>query len=205
MRCCKKALKLLLLLLPLWLCSAAFAEGISINKAEVRSNEQGYYLTANYHISLPFSVELALTRGVPLYFTSEFTVTRTRWYWLNKHVFRNEQLVKLSYNVLTRQYRVSRGNLYRNFSTLDEALQVLSIQSSATFPASLVADDRGYLTSLVTADHPFTASVRMILDIDQLPKLLQVNALTSDEWNLSSDRHQWELSLPTPEEDAEHD
>ena len=76
MHCCKKNRFYILLLrsaLPaLLFVATAHAEGISVNKAEMRLNEDGYQLTANYDINLTFTAQQALTNGVPLYFVGEF-------------------------------------------------------------------------------------------------------------------------------------
>lgn len=182
MRCCKKALKALLrIALLAWMCAAAAqAEGISINKAEMRLNEDGYQLYANYDVNLTFVVQQALSRGIPLYFVGEFSLTRSRWYWLDEEIFQGEQTVKLSYNVLTRQYRISRGALFQNFASLDDALGILARQNSAVMPAELMKKDGDY-----------TAAVRLRLDTTQLPKLLQVNVLTGKDWTLDSDWYRW--------------
>jgi len=169
------------------LCSAFFqlasAEGISVNKAEARLNEDGYQLSASYGIHLTFATQQALERGVPLYFVGEFLLTRSRWYWLDEKIFQGEQTIKLSYNVLTRQYRISRGALFQNFASLEDALNILSRQSSMTIPANLVQQDSDYI-----------AAVRLRLDITQLPKLLQVNALTSKDWALNSEWYRWVIN-----------
>jgi hypothetical protein len=193
MPCCKKLLSMLLRsLLLVWLFAAtAYADGISINKAEIRSSEEGYYLSASYNINLPFVVQEALSRGISLYFISEFSLTRSRWYWFDEEAYRGEQTIKLSYNVLTRQYRISRGALYRNFASIEEALSVLSIQSSTAIPAALVKKERSYLSTLAKEDGGYTAAARLHLDTTQLPKLLQVNALTGSDWTLNSDWHRW--------------
>ena len=45
----------------------------------------------------------------------------------------------------------------------------------------------------LAADHfaQHIAAARLRLDIEQLPNLLQVNALTSKDWDLSSDWYRW--------------
>ena len=122
--------------LLVWLFAAtAYAEGVSVNKAEARLGENGYQLSASYDINLTFAAQQALTRGIPLYFVGEFSLTRSRWYWLDEEIFQGEQTVKLSYNVLTRQYRLSRGALFQNFASFEDALNILARQSSATIPA----------------------------------------------------------------------
>lgn len=41
----------------------------------------------------------------------------------------------------------------------------------------------------------YIAGLRMRLDLTQLPKPLQVNALTSKDWNLDSEWHYWNIAL----------
>jgi len=180
--------------------SAATADGISVRKAEIRLTEEGYQLTANFDIKLTLLVEQALTHGITLNFVSEFTLTRSRWYWFNEVATKTEQTTKLSYSALTRQYRIKRGTLFQNFASLDDALRALGNQSSNPIPAELLNKSSGYIASLLTNNSNYTASARMRLDVSQLPKPLQVNALTSDEWKLDSEGYSWML---VPEEIAQ--
>jgi len=187
MHCCTKLLSFLLrgVMLACLLTAMAHAEGIAVNKAEMRSSDDGYQLTADFDINLSFVVQQALSRGVPIYFVGEFSLTRSRWYWLDEQIFQSEQSTKLSYNVLTRQYRISRGALFQNFASLEEVLRVLSRQSSTPIPAQLMKKEGNYI-----------ASARLRLDTKELPRLLQVNVLTSKDWELNSDWYRW-LIRPT--------
>jgi hypothetical protein len=176
---CKKLIKFWMLLA--WLFAApAFAEGIDVNRAEMRLSEEGYQLSADFGVNLNYTVQQALSLGIPLYFVGEFSLTRSRWYWLDEQIFQSEQLVKLSYNVLTRQYRISRGALFQNFSSLDEVLRILARQNSAFIPFETMKKEANYF-----------ASVRLRLDTRQLPKLMQVNVLTSKDWNFDSGWYRW--------------
>ncbi len=181
MRCWKNANKLLLCLLLLW-SGWLHAEGIVIHKAEVRVSEDSFQLATDFKISLSPVVDQALSHGVTIYFVSEFSVVRSRWYWLDEQIAKSGQTIKLSYNILTRQYRIARGMLYQNFPSLEEALQTIQHQSSAPIPTGSLKKDGNYL-----------ASARLKLDVAQLPKLLQVNALTSKEWELDSNSYRWVL------------
>ncbi len=173
-----------LLVFLLWtVVAAAWAGGISVGKSELRLAEDGYHPAADFAISPPFVVEQALTHGVPLYFVAEFTLVHPRWYWLNEVVAHGEQTAKLSYNILTRQYRITRGTLFQNFDNLDDALQILNHQSFAPFPASLIKQGLRY-----------TAAVRLRLDVSQLPKPLQINALANTDWELDSGWYRWSLN-----------
>jgi Domain of unknown function (DUF4390) len=219
MPCCKKLLSALLRgVLLAWLYAAtAQAEGISVNKAEIRLGEDGYQLSASYDINPSFVVKQALSRGIPIYFVGEFSLTHPRWgwldaaqqamlrsipryftgesplkrwSWLDEEIFNGEQTVKLSYSVLTGRYRISRGALFQNFASLEDALNMLARQSSTAIPAELMKKEGNYM-----------AAARLRLDIAQLPKPLQVNALTDNDWTLDSDWYRWEIS---PAEIAVH-
>ncbi|MEO8342598.1 MAG: DUF4390 domain-containing protein [Gallionella sp.] len=194
---------------------SAHAEGISVNKVEIRLGDEGYQLSASYDINLNPVVTQALSRGIPIYFVGEFSLTHARWDWLNtakqavwrtlphylvgdsprwswldKEIFQGEQTVKLSYSVLTGRYRIARGTLFQNFASLEEALTILARQSSTAIPADLMKKEGNYI-----------AAARLRLDIGQLPKPLQVNALTDNDWTLDSDWYRWVIS---PEEIAAH-
>jgi hypothetical protein len=212
MHCCKKFLsRLLRSLLLAWLfVAAAHAEGITVNKVEVRLGDDGYQLSAGYDISLNFVVQQALSRGIPLYFVGEFSLTRSRWDWLDNaqqslsrrikgyfvdeptpthwswldaEIFKGEQTFKLSYNVLTQRYRISRGGLFQNYASLEEALNMLARQSSEAIPPELIKKNGKYM-----------AAARLRLDITQLPKPLQVNALTDNDWTLDSAWYRWVIN-----------
>jgi hypothetical protein len=191
---CKLFRSLLAALAISLLCpAAAIADGITVRKAEIRMTEEGYQLAANFDIRLTLLLEQALTHGITLNFVSEFTLTRSRWYWLDEVATRTEQTTKLSYSALTRQYRIKRGTLFQNFASLEDALRALGNQSSNAIPAQLLNKSDGYIASLLRNNSNYTAFARMRLDVSQLPKPLQVNALTTDEWKLDSEGYSWLL------------
>lgn len=198
MRYCKNSCKLFrsllaALALALLCPAAAIADGITVRKAEIRMTEEGYQLAANFDIRLTLLLEQALTHGITLNFVSEFTLTRSRWYWLDEVASRTEQTTKLSYSALTRQYRIKRGTLFQNFASLEDGLRALGNQSSNAIPAHLLNKSDGYISSLLRNNSNYTAFARMRLDVSQLPKPLQVNALTTDEWKLDSEGYSWLL------------
>ena len=179
--------------------SVARADGIFLRKAEIRMIDEGYQLTANYDIKLSPIVEDALTHGITINFFSEFTLTKSRWYWLNEVASKTELNTKLSYSALTRQYRIKRGTLFQSFARLEDALQALGNQSSNPISSELLNKNSGYIVSLLTSNSDYTAYARIRLDVSQLPKPLQINALTTDEWKMDSDGYSWKL---VPEEIA---
>ncbi len=175
--------------------TAAQAAGISVTRAELRAVDDGYAIVADFKINLPPSVAEALQRGVTLNFVSDLAITHSRWYWLDTDIMVSEQVTKLSYNALTRQYRLSRGTLFQGFANLENALRVLGHQSSPSVPASALVVGDGYVSRWLNGQGKNTAFVQMRLDTSQLPKPLQVNALTDSDWNLESGKHSWSVSM----------
>jgi hypothetical protein len=206
MRCCTNKFDWLprtVWLIGLWLgASAAGAEGIIISKAEARLTEEGYQLSANYDIQLSHTVETALKHGVTLYFVSELTINRSRWYWLDTDVARDEQIAKLSYNALTQQYRITRGSLFQSFQELKDALLVLGHQTADPVPLALLEKEGGgYFSRLMKKGSTCcSAFAQMSLDVTMLPKPLQVNALTNEDWNLKSVPYRWQIMPANAEE-----
>jgi hypothetical protein len=173
----------------LWLAAAVVAlsthaEGIHVKSAELVPDENGYALAANYEISLTPTLEEALVRGLTLNFVTDFELVYPRWWTLNLWNGGVTDLRirhKLSYNALTRQYRLSFGSLHQNFDTLSEALAVLGrVRRSGAVPASEV--ERGTV---------YEAALRLRLDTSRLPKPLQIDAIASRDWNLTSDWYRW--------------
>lgn len=164
--------------------SAAQSTGIEIRSASFTGGEDGYTLNADLDIMLTPVLEEALNKGVPLYFVLEFDVERSRWYWFNEKIVNTRQQIRLSYNTLTRQYRAGAGALHQSFSSLAEALNFLS----------KVRRREELETGALKRDSTYTGALRMRLDITQLPKPFQVNALGSRDWNLSSEWHRWTIT-----------
>jgi hypothetical protein len=177
----------LLLALALGWTTAARASNIEISHISLEGSDEGYALDADFQIELNPRLEDAIDKGVALYFEVEFELTRKRWYWFDDSIGR-QLMLRLSYHALTRQYRISSGALYQSFPTLAEALRVLSRVRSWQVIES----------GQVNAGAEYQAALRMRLDVTQLPKPFQVNALTSREWNLASDWRHWPFRIRAP-------
>ncbi len=177
---------MLLLAAGLLLTTTVRAEDIRIKSVALDAVDEGYQFSADVEVALNPMLERALERGIVLYFVSELNLLNPRWYWLDEKVARSKQREALSYYALTRQYRLSRGTLSQNFSTLKEALQVLGRLRNRPIVAN----------SELKQDAEYIAELRVWLDLSRLPKPFQVEALSSREWNLSSTTLQWNVRLP---------
>lgn len=188
MRCCRKLLDSLVCgVILLLLALAAEATDLTVRNPQLVADEDGYVLSADFNINFNSRLEDAVNKGVVLYFATDFELNRSRWYWFDEHVVRRSRTVQLSYHALTRQYRLSTGALHQSFPTLDEALRVLSrLRNWQVLEAGEVKGDQVYL-----------AGVRMRLDLTQMPKTFQVNALANKDWNLVSEWMRWNFT-PDP-------
>jgi hypothetical protein len=165
-----------LLLLPAF----ARADDVEITRASMESSEEGYKLALSFSFDLTRGLEDAVTRGIPLYFTTEVQLMRPRWYWFDEKTISTSQTIRISYNVLTHQYHASiSGHLQQSFSSLDDALSLVRR------PSRWVVAEKGALKPGET----YNVAVRMGLDVARLPKPFQVHAMNSSDWRFMSD---WE-------------
>jgi hypothetical protein len=104
-------------LLPLAFPSAADAAEIEVKSARDHRRRGILAARREFGIDLGHRLEEVVSRGVALYFVAEFDLTKARWYWMDEHVVGRKQTWRLSYNALTRQYRLSSGALHQNFAT----------------------------------------------------------------------------------------
>ena len=174
------------LLAGLLTLSVALAGSIESKSASLAPDEQGLAVSAEFVIKLGPRLEDAVERSVPLHFRFEFELTRKRWYWADEHVAGRVVDYRLSHHALTRQYRLSTGNLHQNFESLDEALRTLGRVLRVQVPVK---------TELITGE-THRAAVRLSLDHEQLPKPLQVDALADRDWRVTAKTYTWNF-VPT--------
>lgn len=159
----------------------AASNSLHIRKAELVPSENAYLLNADFSINFNDETEAALNKGVALHFLIEFQLVAPVSYWFDDEIANASTNVSLSYHALSRQYLVTRGTEQSAFHTLQEAMQELAhLRGWRVF-------DKG----LVVKGEPYYAALRMRLDQSKLPKPMQVEALSSDEWSLVSERHRW--------------
>ncbi len=167
----------LTLLLALAPVGALANDGIEFVDAALESTDEGYRLSSSFNVELTRSLEDALMRGVPLYFVLQVEISRPRWYWFDEVSVKATRTLRLSYNVLTQQYRASiDGSLHRNFTRLDDLLALLRRPGRW-----IVAEP-----SALKRDASYTVAVQLALDVSQLPKPIQVSAIGSNDWRLAS-------------------
>ncbi|APG58147.1 hypothetical protein B7H01_06175 [Pandoraea apista] len=189
-------LPLLLCVFALGFAAPARAENeIQVREARLEPSEGGWSLDARFAFELNSSLEDAVNRGISLYFTTDFELTRSRWYWFDEKVVSTSQSVRLWFQPLTRQYRVSSNNgnnnsggLQLGFTSLRDALALVRNVSGWR------VIDKG----VAKPGTQYQASVRMRLDNALMPKPFQIDAVNNRDWNLSSEWARFMFSPTSP-------
>ena len=177
---------LLALLLPGWAWAQATAE---VAQLKVERTEEGVLLSTSVRFEVPPPVDEALAKGIPMYFVAEATLYQDRWYWYDKRVAGAQRHMRLSYQPLTRRWRLQVSSapighsglaLGQTFETRDEALAAVQriSQWKIAEPVELEADAR------------YNVDFRFRLDISQLPRPFQIGAVGQADWNISASRNQ---------------
>lgn len=150
-------------------------------------------LTSYLDWQLPDAIEQALHKGIPVQFITEVHLLRARWYWKDAHILLAQRFQRLSYQPLTRRWRLHSSNepfdgtgLGTNYNTLAEAL--VAMQRLVRWPI-------GDISALPTSGTA-TLQLRFRIDLSQLPRPLQIGALGHTEWNLQL-THELQVQIQT--------
>jgi uncharacterized protein DUF4390 len=167
----------------------ARADPIEVLGVGMEPVDEGYVVHADFWFELSSRLEEALANGVSLNFMVEFELVRPRWYWFDETATSEKLQVKLSYLPLSQQYTVASGPVQQSFSSLAEAVRVLGrIRSWPVLGREKISPGQNYV-----------GAIRMRLDTSQLPKAVQVMAITSRDWTLASE---WRRFTFVPPRDA---
>ena len=156
---------------------SAKADGIALAHLDITQKGEFFQLSGYFDIQLSSTMENALQRGVQLSFVQAVESERERSFWLAEGLAEQERTIRLSYNALLRQYYVTLAGVSSSHERLEDALRA-------------VGDLRDWSVlniKQMKKKSQYKFFVRMYLDIAQLPKPLQVNALASSaRWQLDS-------------------
>ena len=171
---------------PVALAQATNAE---ITQLRLERGEDGVLLTATVKFELPTVIDDALAKGIPMFFVAEAVLFRDRWYWYDKQVVTVARHMRLSYQPLTRRWRLTVssspiGNsglaLGQTFDTREEALA--AIQRISHWKIAELTD--------VDAEARYNVDFRFRLDVSQLPRPFQIGAVGHADWNIAVVRNQ---------------
>lgn len=142
-------------------------------------------LDVDIDLALNASMKQALSRGVPLYFSVDLEIEQPRWWWLNKSIVDTALERRLSYNTLTRSWRVSTGDLAIAAASYEDAIKLLA----------RIRDWPVVLSDRFEQDQQYIGEIRIRLDVDRLARPLQMDNANRDNWTLNSPWKSFEFSI----------
>jgi hypothetical protein len=169
--------------------AAAQGPQADITQLGLERTEEGVLLSASVEFEVPPIIDDALAKGIPMFFVAEAVLLRDRWYWYDKEVATAARHMRLSYQPLTRRWRLvvsptPIGNsglaLGQTFDTREEALQAVQRVSHWKIAEA----------SAVDPDQRYNVDFRFRLDVSQLPRPFQIGALGHADWNITALRNQ---------------
>jgi hypothetical protein len=167
-----------------------------ITQLRLERSDEGVLLSASVAFELPAVIDDALAKGIPMFFVAEAVLFRDRWYWYDKQVAYASRHMRLSYQPLTRRWRLvvspspigSSGlALGQTFDTREEAMAAVQHISRWKIAESTQVDP----------DSRYNVDFRFRLDISQLPRPFQIGVMGQADWNIAAIRNQ-RLALESP-------
>jgi hypothetical protein len=164
-------------------------QAAEITQLRLERSDEGVLLSASVKFDLPGVIDDALAKGIPMFFVAEAVLFRDRWYWYDRQVAIAARHMRLSYQPLTRRWRLvvspaPIGNsglaLGQTFDTREEALA--AVQRISQWKIA----DAGDVDPNVRHNLDF----RFRLDVSQLPRPFQIGAVGHADWNISVMRNQ---------------
>jgi len=164
---------------------------VDVQDLRVDWNESGIFLSANLRFDLSPPVEDALRKGIPMYFVAEAVVYRDRWYWTDQRIDAEARHMRLSFQPLTRRWRLNVAAAPISNTGLGVTLN----QSFDALPDALAAVQR--FSRWKIGEMPESESDGRVhvefsfrLDVSQLPRPFQIGAVGQSDWSLSVSRSQ---------------
>ena len=184
---CLKKIKLSIffsLWMALFLPSSIVAadNSLIIKTAEINSQFEAYFLNTDFDLSFNDDLDEAIRKGIPINFVIEFELKKPRKYWFDEEVAKKTKEILLSYHALSKQFILAESeNRLIAFDNLTQAKNELKrIKNWRIFDKSQIDDTEKYSAYLLVK-----------LDQTKLPKQLQADITSNQEWQLASKQFQW--------------
>lgn len=157
----------------------------AISQMQVERVPEGLLLSATLQFDMPEQVEDALRKGIPMYFVQQAQVLRTRWYWSDQEVAQSARYLRLSYQPLTRRWRLHSSSTPFTGSGMGLALsQTYDELADAMGAMQRVARWKIAENAQLPEDTSLVVQMRFGLDLSQLPRPLQIGVIGRSGWNL---------------------
>lgn len=142
----------------------------------VQEGTEGH-LSFELDLLLSDELNVALHKGMPLFFTLDVQLKRPRQWWFDQVLYEGSRTLGIRYNMLLREWRISQDEReYREFS-LEDALQRITKVDNWVVPFKQALMDQMV----------YEGKIRLRLDTSLLARPFQITALNnSSAWSFSS-------------------
>lgn len=195
-----RATRFFRLALVLWVLGAGLlvhwpAQAQSTNaeviQLTVERSDEGVFLSASLKFDIPAVVQDALLKGIAVHFLVEADLYRDRWYWTDRKVLSSVRYLRLSYQALSRRWRLQISSqpisnsgqgvaIVQQFDSLEDAVATMQRISRWRVGPSDEVDVQGR----------HTIDFRFRLDTSQLPRPIQFGVAGQSDWALNATRNQ---------------
>ncbi|GAB2477734.1 hypothetical protein GCM10027082_31120 [Comamonas humi] len=174
---------------------AGLAQAAPKVEMQLERTAEGAFTNIALQFELSEQIEDALNKGVAVYFVQEAEVIAERWYWRDRRAAKAARYLRLSFQPLTRRWRLHLSSspfaesgmamsLGQSFDSLEEVMAVIKrVRHWKIADAAEIAGGSDYLVKF---------SFR--LDMTQLPRPFQIGPFGASGLNL-----QLNTQLPLPE------
>jgi hypothetical protein len=181
----------LLTLAPWVSAQSVNPQAVQLSDFKLERQEDAYVLSSTLNFELPQAVEDALSKGIALFFMAEVQVAKERWYWYDKYVAKQERHYRLSYNPLSRRWRLATSskpipnsglgvNMGVSYDSLSEALSAIKRSSEWRVVEATEIEPSG----------KYRLDYQFKLDLTQFPRPFQIGTLGESDWSMSVKKSQ---------------
>ncbi len=159
--------------------SYAISTNASIQKFELENIDGGLYASVVSDVNIDTNLREAIDKGLPVTFVLQSKVSLSRWYWLDDIISENEYKWVLTYRPFLNKYKLfTKTGLSLYFDNLSEALNLIKSLKKWQIVNNVNTNN--------IKSSKYNISLRFHLDIDRLPKLMQLHSISNQKINIDS-------------------
>lgn len=167
----------------------ATPEALPIEGLHLQREGGQLLLSSTLTWALPEAVADALRSGVPVYFVVQAQLQRKRWWWRDETIAEAQRYLRLSYQPLTRRWRVHQGTSPLGSSNLGVGTSYTEMHEALSVIQRLVRWRIGDAAAL-PREGELWLQLLVRLDLSQFPRPLQIGAMGRSDWNQLAEQTQ---------------
>lgn len=154
-----------------------------IEKVDFLNQDKTLYISVHASIDLNKEIDIAVKNGLIIGFNYEFKIEKEQWYIISP-LAKLKKRYLLSYHHITSEYHIENPITFETkyFKTLDKAIESIAfLNQFPLIPLGQLPDERLML------------KIRFSLADDNLPMLIKLEKIISNNWNVDSDWTIWPI------------